>query len=42
MTVAHPALVEDVERWRAALADQGVEQHADQLARTVFRSGQVD
>ncbi|WP_295016366.1 DUF4132 domain-containing protein [uncultured Micrococcus sp.] len=42
VTVAHPALVEDVERWRAALADQGVEQHADQLARTVFRSGQVD
>lgn len=41
VTVAHPALVEDVDRWRVALAEQGVVQRADQLARTVFRAGQV-
>lgn len=40
--VAHPTLLEDADRWRLALAEHGLTQGVDQLARRVFRSGQTD
>lgn len=42
VVVAHPALLEDADRWWRALVEHGLTQAVEQLQRQVFRVGRVD